>query len=78
TNHHLPLTLPSLTVSIPTKKRVPSTTVSRWSTPEFRVYLLIVALAVPWMALVVLRISLLTHPAYHLFSDRLAGAWLFG
>ncbi|KAK0486170.1 MBOAT, membrane-bound O-acyltransferase family-domain-containing protein [Armillaria novae-zelandiae] len=30
----------SLTVSIPTKKRAPSTTFSRWSTPEFRIYLL--------------------------------------
>ncbi|KAK0460900.1 MBOAT, membrane-bound O-acyltransferase family-domain-containing protein [Desarmillaria tabescens] len=68
----------SLTVSIPTKKRTPSTTPSRWSTLEFRIYLLIIALAVPWMAWVVIRISLPTHPAYHLFSDRLSRGWLFG
>ncbi|PBK82841.1 MBOAT-domain-containing protein [Armillaria gallica] len=68
----------SLTVSIPTKKRAQSTTPSRWSTLEFRIYLLIIALVVPWMAWVVIRISLPTHPAYHLFSDRLSSGWLFG
>ncbi|VDB87298.1 unnamed protein product [Peniophora sp. CBMAI 1063] len=49
---------------------------SRWRTPEFYVYYVVFAAAVPWMVWVPLRLSSTEHANYHWFAPRLARSWL--
>ncbi|KAE8153418.1 MBOAT, membrane-bound O-acyltransferase family-domain-containing protein [Aspergillus avenaceus] len=51
---------------------------SRWRTPEFWVYYVIFAIAVPWMFKTVIEVSQESHPAYSTYSHLLSPGWIAG
>jgi D-alanyl-lipoteichoic acid acyltransferase DltB (MBOAT superfamily) len=51
---------------------------SRWNTPEFYFYFLVIAVAVPLMFKSVYDVSQESHPAYSEFSHLLSDGWLPG
>ncbi|KZV73129.1 MBOAT-domain-containing protein [Peniophora sp. CONT] len=66
------------TVDVPAARADSSTrhSPSRWRTPEFYVYYIVFALAVPWMIWVPIRLTSTEHANYHWFAPRLARGWL--
>ncbi|KAI0064952.1 MBOAT-domain-containing protein [Artomyces pyxidatus] len=51
---------------------------SRWITPEFLLYYVVFAFAVPWMIWVPVSLSSDSHQNHDMYRHRLARGWLFG
>lgn len=72
----------ALTVRIPHSRRsrqgdAPSSP-PRWKTPEFLFYFAVVAVVLPYMAWVPIRLSSPTNVNYPSFDHKLSSGWLFG
>nr|GAT44387.1 predicted protein [Mycena chlorophos] len=72
-----------LTVHIPSSSRAKTVAQepeqpARWRTPEFRIYSLIVIVAVATMAWIPMQLSIPTHPNYPRFQHKLSPGWMLG
>ncbi|KAI0050527.1 MBOAT-domain-containing protein [Auriscalpium vulgare] len=68
-----------LTVDVPAAHHSSDTPKpARWRTPEFLLYYVVFAFAVPWMIYVPVSLSSESHSNYNLYRHRLAPGWLFG
>ncbi|KAF7301983.1 hypothetical protein MIND_00764400 [Mycena indigotica] len=69
-----------LTVHIPSSRKVSEgpDQPARWRTLEFRIYALIVLMAVAVMAWLPMTLSIATHPNYPRFRHKLSPGWMLG
>ncbi|KAB8532590.1 hypothetical protein FH972_025535 [Carpinus fangiana] len=51
---------------------------SKWMTPEYIFYIIVVSIAVPWMTYVPYTVSKASHPEYHKFEGLLSDGWIPG
>ncbi|KAF8588242.1 MBOAT-domain-containing protein [Ramaria rubella] len=71
----------SLTVETPTRTRFTADEPlpkARWRTPEFILYALVFAVAIPMMVRVPMRLSSESHPNFPIFARRLSPGWIPG
>lgn len=80
------MTVLDLTVSTTTDKpsgttnprNPPSSSPSRWRTPEFCLYFVVLVVVLPIMAWIPISLSLESHPNYPFYQSKLSSGWLFG